>query len=242
MSWVDDLSKVLPVEKAYDDLVHPGAKQVGEAVESSLKAARFLIAPLEYLGAQHDRYLRYLKRISEKVKDKELVEAHPQISGPVFEMLKYTVEDGLITEMFLNLLARAIDKDRVSEAHPAFVHIVNQLSPDEALMLYEFKKRSFEFWEQSDFNSSDGRFYNNRVIRNDFPVDKLTFPDNFTMYINHLNNLQVAGVPEYRNQEPIMANNKQVGVKVYRKTAFLDFGILFASCCVPEDIVENQNR
>jgi hypothetical protein len=57
---------------------------------------------------------------------------------------------------------------------------------------------------------------------------------NFTIYINHLNNLQIAGVPEYKNQEPLISSGRQTGVRIFRKTSFLDFGLLFANCCVPE--------
>jgi hypothetical protein len=63
------------------------------------------------------------------------------------------------------------------------------------------------------------------------------------MYINHLNNLQIVGVPEYKNQEPVILNNRQVGVKIFRKTSFLDFGLLFSNCCVPEIInIKSNNK
>jgi hypothetical protein len=109
-----------------------------------------------------------------------------------------------------------------------------------AVMIYFFKQKEYEFWEQADLDNINHRFYNHRIIRNDFPVKCLSFPDNYTMYINHLNNLQIAGVPEYKNQEPITSYGRQTGVKIFRKTSFLDFGLLFSKCCVPNNIdVEN---
>ena len=45
-------------------------------------------------------------------------------------------DDNPLTELYLNLLARAIDKERCDEAHPAFVTIIEQMSPDEAMVMY----------------------------------------------------------------------------------------------------------
>jgi hypothetical protein len=44
--------------------------------------------------------------------------------------------------MYLNLLAKAIDKDQSSKAHPAFVKVIGQLSPDEALLIDGISKKN----------------------------------------------------------------------------------------------------
>ena len=235
MGIMDEIAKVLPIAEVYEDLLQPATKEVGKGLESVAKTARFALAPFEYLGSLHDRYLEFLKRVTYKTQDKELVEVHPKITGSILEGIKYLEDDSILFDMFVELLSKAITKESSYSAHPAFVNIINQLSPDEALMVYMLKKKQYEFWEQSDYNSSTNRFYKTRIIRNDFPVDKLTFPDNYTMYINHLNNLQIAGVPEYKNQEPIVIQGKQTGVKIYRRTSFLDFGALFSKCCIPDE-------
>jgi hypothetical protein len=243
MGWLDDLSKILPVGEIYKDLLQPSVKQIGEGLESVVKTSRFIIAPFECLGNMHDKYLNFLKRVSDKVSDEELVEVHPKITGTILENIKYLDDENILFSMFVELLSNAVTKKNTSKAHPAFVHIINQLSPDEAVIIYYFRQREYEFWQQADFDNLNHRFYNHRIIRNDFPVNILSFPENYTMYINHLNNLQIAGVPEYKNQEPVILNNRQVGVKIFRKTSFLDFGLLFSNCCVPEIInIKNNNK
>ena len=242
MKWLEDLSKVLPIGEVYKDLLQPSFKQIGEGLESVVKTSRFIIAPFEYLGNLHDKYLNFLKKVSDRVINDELVEVHPKITGTIFENIKYLEEENILFNMFVELLVNAISKKNTSKAHPAFVQIINQLSPDEALMIYHFKHNSYEFWEQADLDYENNRFYNHRITRNDFPLNTLTFPNNFTMYINHLNNLQIAGVPEYRNQEPIISSGKQIGVKIFRKTSFLDLGLLFYDCCIPENINLKQKE
>ena len=87
-----------------------------------------------------DRWQRYLKRIADKVPEQRLVEDHPQLAGTVMESLRYVPEESFTAEMFLNLLARAIDKERVSEAHPAFAYIISPVKPRRGSDSFSSKK------------------------------------------------------------------------------------------------------
>lgn len=53
----------------------------------------------------------------------------------ISERLRFQEESSILTEMYINLLARATDRDRAGEAHPAFLLIISQLAPDEVLLL-----------------------------------------------------------------------------------------------------------
>src|SRR5262249_17023014 len=57
------------------------------------------------------------------------------IAGQVLLQLPFCAEQDQLREMYANLLASAMQKDRVAEVHPAYVQIIQQLSPDEALIL-----------------------------------------------------------------------------------------------------------
>jgi hypothetical protein len=127
MDWLESLSKFLPVEEFYKDAPQPAAREFGQSLGNSAKAARLLLAPIHYLAAQSDRLQIYFKRLSEKVNATDMIPVHPQIGGPVLDALRYVDDSGIIAEMYLNLLARAMDKQRVSEAHPAFPEIIRQL-------------------------------------------------------------------------------------------------------------------
>jgi hypothetical protein len=52
---LNDLNKVIPGEKIYDDALRPAMKQIGKSLESVAKTSHFLLAPIEYLAVQHDR-------------------------------------------------------------------------------------------------------------------------------------------------------------------------------------------
>jgi hypothetical protein len=236
MGWLEDVAKFLPVEKVYDDLAAPAFKEIGEAVRNTVKASRFLLAPIDYLAAQHDRWLIFLKRVSDKVPEENLVPAHPQVAGPVFEGLKYLEQDSLLAELFLNLLARAIDKERVSEAHPAFATIISQLSPDEAFVIFYLSKRERLLKQYSPYNNTTNLFGPSEIVVNEFPLEKLMFPRNYFMYSDHLHSLNLAGIWRHGNQEVIRAGGVQTGVNITSYARLTSFGHLFAKACMPEEI------
>jgi len=241
VDWLKDLSKLLPIDRVYEDVASPAAKRVGSALESTTKAARWIIAPLDYLAAQNDRYQRFLERVASKVPENRRIEAHPQIAGPSLDGLRYVPEDSIIAELFINLLARAIDKERVNEAHPAFHQIIAQLSPDEALVIYQLRRESYEYRTYAQYFADTNTFSPRQVIDNDFPISALVMPDNFSLYMDHLHSLNLAGIWQIGNQEPIHEGSPpvQTGVNISSLAQLTPFGQLFAKACVPDELPES---
>ena len=232
MGWLEDLGKTLPIEKAYDDLVQPAAQEVGSIAKSTIKAARFVLAPIDYLAAQQDRYQRFLQRVNDNVPEENLIPAHPQIAGPVMDNLKYIDEENIIATLFINLLSRAVDKERVNEAHPAFVNIISQLSPDEALLINHLADTETKLIQISDYHPQSNTFGPTRTETNEFPLDQLAYPENYFMYIDHLHSLNLAGIWQAGNQDPIMSNGQQIGTRITSYARLTHFGHLFSSACV----------
>ncbi len=238
MSWLDDVGKTIPITELYKDLAQPTTREVGAALGNAAKVARFALAPVDYLAAQHQRWQRYLERVAEKVPEERRIEAHPQVAGPVFAGLQYVEETGLNAELFLNLLACAIDRDRVSEAHPAFAQLISQLSPDEALILFHLKKRMYAFHQRATFFTGSFTVEQLVVTLNEFPTHELVFPENFGLYMEHLQSLNLAGILQDGNQEAITedAPFHQTGVNVKSVIKLASFGTMFARACVPDTL------
>jgi Abortive infection alpha len=59
----------------------------------------------------------------------------PTISGPAIEALRFAGTDETLRDLYANLLATAMDGDTARSAHPGFVEIIKQLTPDEARLL-----------------------------------------------------------------------------------------------------------
>ncbi|OWY27325.1 DUF4393 domain-containing protein [Herbaspirillum robiniae] len=226
--------KTIPVEKVYDHLLGPAFREIGDAAKNGVKAARFLLAPIDYLAAQHDRWQRLLKRISEKVPEENLIEAHPQIAGTAIEGMRYLEDDNILTEMFINLLARSIDKERVNEAHPAFAKIISHMSPDEAQILKALKQKHYDLVQTAQYDKARNLFSSRQTESNTFPLDILSHSQNFFIYMDHLYSLNLAGVWQKGNQEAIHVGNVQTAVRIRNDICLTPFGQLFVKACVPD--------
>jgi hypothetical protein len=64
-----------------------------------------------------------------------LIAPSPQILGPVAMALVNTAMDDTLQQMFITLLATAMDSDTQMKAHPAYAEILRQLTPLEARLL-----------------------------------------------------------------------------------------------------------
>lgn len=233
MDWLEAIKKLIPTEAAYRDLVQPAAKEVGSALGYSAKAARWLVAPIELLGAYHDRYEQYLIRVGKKVPLENFTQGHPQVCGPALDGLKYTDPNSLLTELFLNLLAAAIDKDRQHNAHPAFAEIIKQLSPDEARVLFELKKGPLVIGMHQQRAEDQPRDVVQDIKYIDIPRDELLYPQNAYMYVTHLIFLNLVDinfghVPKEEEVREIEGEKVRM-----QRIRLSPMGKLFAEACVP---------
>lgn len=130
-----EIAKVLPIKEVYNDLLSPAAKQVGGALEDTVKAVRFALLPIEALGAYRERASKFIHRAIDKVPEERRVPPPPQILGPIIEAIKYEPDGTDISEMFNELLTKAFDKERQGFTHPSYPVIIRQLSSDEARIL-----------------------------------------------------------------------------------------------------------
>lgn len=226
----DEKEKLLV--EAYKDILQPSAREIGDLLRNTTKVARFVFAPLDYLSAQQDRWQKYLARVAERVKEENLVEGRPEVIGPIVEGIRYVDADSLVGELFTQLLADSVDKEKQDLVHPAFPKIVQQLSHDEAVILYFLKKQKFDIRQKWDLHGQ--RVENMRTEYEEFPVVKLSYPNNIWMYMDHLSSLTIAGTWKIRNDEPIFSGGSQVGGIVHSERRLTEFGILFTKACVPD--------
>ncbi|WP_181574706.1 Abi-alpha family protein [Lysinibacillus capsici] len=124
----------------YPDLVQPGVKQVGLALETTLGLANTILLPLKLMNSNANVYFnqhmeKYRVKMAE-VDENEVVQVPPQISLNILdELLKVTNED--IANLFINLLANASTKSTIKYAHPGFIEVIKNLSADEAKIISE---------------------------------------------------------------------------------------------------------
>lgn len=231
------------VKKIYEDGLSESVQETGKMTTDLIKSFRLFTAPFQYLGVQQDRLTKYLNKVREGVPEERQIEAPTSLSGPIMDRLKYLEDDNYLTDLYISLLQRAIDKDRINEAHPAFFHIIEQLSPDEALLLFKIAEKSIDYEYTMDLTEGEkgkSRFENVKVLKDTSPKDKMIFVEHFEMYLSHLESLNllkwslISEEPIWENEE-VQNNRKQNGT--YRKTNIYltKFGDLFVKACIPKD-------
>ena len=221
-------------KRAYEDAGSKAAKEAGNIASDLVKTLHLIAAPFQLLGAYQDRFARFVDRVRGMVPEERQQPAPPQIAGPILENLRFIDEQDSLYKMFTELLARSIDKDRISEAHPAFVHIITQLSRDEAIILADLRIKEYNVVDTMDLDQIHNMFHNRKVLSSDIPTDKMFYPQNIDLYYSHLESLSLVIWPVYK-QEPIAIGGRQTGIRRYSKLQPTEFGKLFVKACVPPD-------
>lgn len=119
----------------YSDLVEGTLKEIGKIGVDAVKVVRLALFPLQAGAALQDRLAAYIDRAVRVVPEAQRIAPMELIFLPVAEKLRFQEPDNPLTELYLNLLSRAMDGERVGEAHPAFVVVISQLAPDEVTII-----------------------------------------------------------------------------------------------------------
>jgi hypothetical protein len=231
------VSKIIESEIAkqfYQQGLSGTVTEAGKLGTDVLKTLRLFTLPIQVLSTAQDKIEKILENARNKVPENRQQSAPSQLAGPILEKIKYLPNDDELTKMYEELLARSIDKDRINEAHPSFIHIISQLSRDEAYLLFELKSKSFEVVDTLDYIQSQNKFVNRKIEKNTIPEDKLFYKDNVELYYSHLESLSLVNWPVYK-QDPIIIAGTQTGLRRFSKIELTDFGKLFIKACIPEN-------
>lgn len=129
---VKDLADAVPI---YSDLVQPAAKEVGQdlgVIAKKISPLKLLIWGWEQI---EQRVLSSVEKKLENVPEARIQTPDPQVAVPAFEALRYTADKSELRDMYTNLLSKSMDEKTVRYAHPSFVQIIKDLTPDEAKLL-----------------------------------------------------------------------------------------------------------
>ncbi|GGR31489.1 DUF4393 domain-containing protein [Deinococcus ruber] len=133
------VAKEVPV---YQDLAQPALKELGKGIGGFTAWAMQYLVKLGISAGKNIEIFEkeYGEKISNISSDK-VITPDAMIGIPVLQALSYTAHHDEIRQMFVNLLATASNEDTRNSAHPAFVEIIRQLSPRDALLVDAISKR-----------------------------------------------------------------------------------------------------
>lgn len=216
--------------------------------EDIVKTVRLGLFPFQFAGAVQDRLERYLERAVRQVPEARRIEPPESILLPVAEKLRFQEPSNPLTDLYINLLSRALDGERVGEAHPAFITVISQLAPDEVIFVRELSIADHRLVIKVDDNwptpsaeqipkvfddlgmSTELVEKANAIL---FQYLALSQPELFRVFLEHLNHL---GLVEYTNDPSNEGDYKMIRPKkgdprliFIRLTSF---GRLFYQACI----------
>ncbi len=138
---VTGLVKAVPI---YQDLAQPAAKELGTGLGHAVHFALKRIGYLAY-GWEHVEVFLWRKLMEKlsNVPPGDVVAPPPNVAGPLIDLVRFSGGDESLCDMYANLLATAMDSKTAHTAHPAFVEIIRQLTPDEARIISTFSRERF---------------------------------------------------------------------------------------------------
>ncbi len=215
------------------------------------KTIRLLLFPFQLTGALQDRLERHIDRSIRQVPEERRIEPVESVAYPIVEKLRFQPEHDPITELYIQLLSRAMDRERVGEAHPAFFSVITQMAPDELIFLHDFARRDETLimspvgqkvypnpaWRKARLDKSDlSADIRKEVEEETFRYEALSQPELFPVYQEHLQHL---GLIEYHNErarhypqlELKVRDDSELSVFSMKLT---HFGRLFLKACAKD--------
>jgi hypothetical protein len=141
----DGIALVGEIIKAAGD--NPNVKEagsnLGETALTITKTINNVLLPLAAVNFAFDKARIYfagkfqqdLSQKTSAIPPEQIIEPKASIAGPTLQGLAFTHEEANLKDMYLSLLATAMDGRVAAEAHPAFVEIIKQLNSDEANLI-----------------------------------------------------------------------------------------------------------
>ncbi|WP_275270509.1 DUF4393 domain-containing protein [Limnobacter sp. P1] len=221
--WLQVAQEALKVPgllvEIYGDLARPGVKQAGRALETVMGLGNTILWPIAWANersriALETNLEKYRQRL-ESIPEEKIVGVAPEIGVPIAEKLAY-VTDEQLSDMYVRLLATASNVDTLGNAHPSFVNVVNNLSPDEArLLVYFVQRRDMPIVQATAVVPKEG---SHSVLGGPFVPPEVTkdlvFPGNIDAYLSNLSGLGLVTVrydewlADGSIYEPLEASNR----------------------------------
>jgi hypothetical protein len=235
-----DLTEV--TKDLYSDTVKDTLRETSKIGVDAVKTLRLALAPLQYMAMLQDRVAKYFERAANKASPENRVSPAPSLALPILEKLRYQEDGDLLTDIYVELLSAGFDKSRVGDAHPAFLTIISQLSPDEIRLINSlagadpknYFGRTASDWTQSSKGIIE--HLNESVLE---PVeidwslvvnpDELSWPQHLQVYVGHLHSL---GLIEYDNDLKYLSGRGLNHGNECWAIKLTQFGSLFHRACV----------
>lgn len=129
------------VPEIYDDALKPATKEAGKTLSLIPRAINAALAPLQKWIARREYSVKEVEKLLaqklENVDVNKIVSPDAYVAVPALQAISYCMSNKELYNLFSNLLSKSMHSDYKQKVHPAFVEILKQFSPNDALVLKE---------------------------------------------------------------------------------------------------------
>lgn len=201
--WIPVVQEALKLPgllcEVYGDLAKPGVRQVGKALDTVLGLGNTILWPITLANEKSrmslEKNLEAYRTKLEIVSEEKIVEVPPEVGVPIAEKLTYIRDQGL-ADLYVNLLAKASIIETANQAHPSFVNVINNLSPDEAKFIQYFVDLENLIFLAAKWVDKSTGIYNiaGDLLLSPARTESLTFPENIAAYLSNLSGLGLIAI------------------------------------------------
>lgn len=136
-----DLIKTAP--QIYEDGLRDTVKESGKFLARIPRAINAALSGLDIWIAKREFNVEETKRILaeklEHVDPEKIVPPDPHIAVPAMQAIAYSMDSNELRNMYANLLAKAMNSDLKDTVRAAFVEVIKQMEPIDAINLSLFR-------------------------------------------------------------------------------------------------------
>ncbi len=230
------------VPQLYQDLLQPSIQEVGKGLVHVAKAVTIATAPFEATVWGYDKMRELVKATMTKklakVPPENIVTPALNIAGPV--LTNYAFVSGIeeLREMYENLLATSMSREKCALAHPAYCQVIQQLSSDEAILIKHLPAIEAKgAWVCHEMSNLDGVMLTKPVNHTFSKICHdvgLQSPEMYDSYLDNLLRLRILSKQVFSSYDDLQAPAKDrvqtndVGIVIS------DFGWSFINACVED--------
>lgn len=125
------------VNKVLDKPATTLGEKISDLLEIIFGGITYSKEKLEYKRSLNfELFKKELEERVNSIPDDKRTEPLESIVGPALEAAKYRIDTEEFRKMFANLIASSLDSRKANFVHPAFVEIIKNLSPNDALAIH----------------------------------------------------------------------------------------------------------
>lgn len=126
------------IPELYDDLAKPAVQEVGKTLALPLQAVNaLLVNPRKWIANAQYKLQETNALIANKLKyidENKLIAPPDYVAVPALQALSYSMDSSELRNLYANLLAKAMNTDTSGSVHPAYIEIIKQFSPLDAIL------------------------------------------------------------------------------------------------------------